>query len=53
MRELQPLTESAYPIRVTRKLIGKNLDRDLTLQLRIARTVDFAHTPLPSSAVIS
>src|SRR5262245_26143235 len=38
--------KSAHPICVTQELIGQNLDRHFTLQLRVAGAIDLAHSAL-------
>jgi hypothetical protein len=39
--------EAREPIRIVRKRVGQDLQRDITAQLRIMGAVDFAH---PSAA---
>jgi hypothetical protein len=41
--ELRFTLESAYTIGITRKLIGKNFNRHLTLEPGVARTINLAH----------
>ena len=38
--------EPAHPMGIARELIGKNLDRDFALPLRVARAIDLAHAAL-------
>src|SRR5262249_36077398 len=41
--------KASYPIRISRELFRQNLDRDVTLQLQIASTVNFAHAAAPTA----
>ena len=44
-QELGLSLESLQPIPVSRKLLGKNFDRDLASELGVAGSVDLAHSP--------
>ena len=37
--------ESRQAIRIVRERLGQDLDRDVAIQLRIARAIDLAHAP--------
>jgi hypothetical protein len=37
--------ESGKPIRIVSEQVGKDFDRDVAIELRIARAVDLAHAP--------
>ena len=37
--------EAREPLGVVRERLGQDLDRDVAVQLRIARSIDFAHAP--------
>ena len=39
-------TEPCQPIRILSELFGENLERDVALQCRVARSIDFAHAAL-------
>ena len=38
--------EANVPLRIVRDRLRKNLQRDITAELRIARAIDFAHPAL-------
>ena len=42
--------EAPPPLRVVGKLVGQDLDRDLTRQARVAGAVHLAHAPGPEGA---
>src|SRR5262245_29464520 len=39
--------ETAYPVRIPRKLIRQDLDRDFALQLRVSSAIHLAHPAFP------
>ena len=43
--------ESRAPVGIDRKTLGKNLDRDVTVEPRIAGAVDLAHAAGPNGGL--
>src|SRR5262245_9978416 len=42
-QQLRFTPESCHPLRVSRKAVGKNLQRHVAAELRVPRSIDLAH----------